>query len=82
MELKGRGCSWGTLRIPFGKIGEPWGTLGESPPGTLKNPTKMLLKRKEQLSNFLLKGPYFYKNMINSPSSLFVFLNFYTVESQ
>ena len=20
---KGRGCSWGTLRIPFGKIGEP-----------------------------------------------------------
>ena len=19
----GRGCSWGTLRIPFGKIGEP-----------------------------------------------------------
>ena len=21
--FKGRGCSWGTLRIPFGKIGEP-----------------------------------------------------------
>ena len=20
--FKGRGCSWGTLRIPFGKIGE------------------------------------------------------------
>ena len=26
---KGRGCSWGTLRIPFGKIGEPQGTLGK-----------------------------------------------------
>ena len=22
-SFKGRGCSWGTLRIPFGKIGEP-----------------------------------------------------------
>ena len=22
---KGRGCSWGTLRIPFGKIGEDQG---------------------------------------------------------
>ena len=21
--FKGRGCCWGTLRIPFGKIGEP-----------------------------------------------------------
>ena len=27
--FKGRGCSWGTLRIPFGKIGEPYGTLGK-----------------------------------------------------
>ena len=24
---KGRGCSWGTLRTPAGKIGEPEGTL-------------------------------------------------------
>ena len=36
---RGRG-SWGTMRIPKKKIGEPWGTwgrLGESPP-PLKNP--------------------------------------------
>ena len=35
------GGNWGTLRIPFGKIGEPykehWGRGGESPP-PLKNP--------------------------------------------
>ena len=24
---KGRGCSWGTLRIPFGKIGETLGKI-------------------------------------------------------
>ena len=33
---KGRGCSWGTLRIPAGKIGEPWGRLGEPPPPPLR----------------------------------------------
>ena len=26
------GGNWGTLRIPFGKIGDPYRTLGESPP--------------------------------------------------
>ena len=36
---KGWGCSWGTLRIPFGKIGEPQGRLGKSPPrDPKKNP--------------------------------------------
>ena len=30
--FKGRGCSWGTQRIPEGKIGEAKGRLGESPP--------------------------------------------------
>ena len=38
--FKGRGCSWGTLRIPAGKIGEPYGTLGKIRGITtpLKNP--------------------------------------------
>ena len=40
-----QGDIWGTLRIPFGKIGEPIGNIrndqGESPP-PLKNPIKIL----------------------------------------
>ena len=43
---KGRGCSWGTPRIPAGKIGEPQITLGESPP-SLKNPIRSLSRCRE-----------------------------------
>ena len=32
-----RGCSWGPLRIPFGKIGEPLGKIrGITAPGPLR----------------------------------------------
>ena len=41
---KGRGCSWGSLRILTGKIGEPnrehSGRLGESPPPPKQNPMR------------------------------------------
>ena len=47
------GCSWGTLRIPFG---EDWGIIGESPPGTLKNPiifgTKIGFKMASEVNVF------------------------------
>ena len=35
------GGNWGTLRIPFGKIGEPSGTLGK---GNHQPPLRVLLK--------------------------------------
>ena len=67
---RSRGCSWGTLRIPFG---EDWGTLGNirespplGPPGTLNNP--IILGRFPFFWGWFFGGPIF-RGVVKNPEN-------------
>ena len=67
---KGRGCAWGTLRIPLGKIGVHLREDRGSPPGTT-------------LLNGMIWGyPYFWKHPYGKPcKSKDYFLNGFSVKT-